>query len=106
MVQQGSVKTRLYGLSVPDHHSHYVVKSVTIAGTKEERPEEGRITCSTKNFLYLLWSGKDPDIQYCGSSGREVRARDIGNQVLTTTHFHSTGIGVEDLVVVPFQMIE
>ena len=41
-----------------------VIKSVTIPSTKEEIPVEGRITCSTKNFLYMLWSSKDPDSLY------------------------------------------
>ena len=91
-----------------------VVKSVMIASTKEEIPVEGRITCSTKNFLYLLWSSKDPDRQYCGSSGREVRTRcgehrrDISNQVVSKAvpaHFYSTGSGVKDLVMVPFKRV-
>ena len=91
-----------------------VIKSVTIPSTKEEIPVEGRITCSTQNFLYMLWSSKDPDSQYCGSSGREVRTRcgehrrDISNKVVSKAvpaHFYSTGSGVEDLVMVPFKRV-
>ena len=91
-----------------------VIKSVTITSTKEEIPVEGRITCSTKNFLYMLWSSKDPESQYCGSSGREVRTRcgehrrDISNKVVSKAvpaHFYSTGSGVKDLVMVPFKRV-
>ena len=62
-------------MAFPTAIPNQVIKSVTITSTKEEITVEGRITCSTKNFLYMLWSSKDPESQYCGSSGREVRTR-------------------------------
>ena len=51
-------------MAFPTAIPNQVIKSVTITSTKEEIPVEGRITCSTKNFLYMLWSSKDPDSQY------------------------------------------
>ena len=82
--------------------------------TGEVVPVEGKLNCSSKNFIYLLWSVKDPSKQYCGSSGREVRRRcgehrrDIENDLVTKAvpnHFHTIGSGVKDLVFVPFKKI-
>ena len=75
---------------------------------------EGKLTCKTKCFLYLLWSSKAPEKIYLGSSSREPKKRrmehksDIENQrgVAVAKHFSNTRSGVEDLLFRPFMTVK
>jgi hypothetical protein len=51
-------------MAFPTAIPNQVIKSVTITSTNVKVRVEGRITFSKKNFLYMLWSSKDPDSQY------------------------------------------
>ena len=99
-----------------------LVKSVKVSNTGEDYVIRGRITCSTKNVLYLATCTKAdrtcPDKpQYGGETGQEAKKRFAEHygtitqpcHVNTTTpvgqHFRQLGHSVKDLDFIPVERI-
>ena len=91
-----------------------VVRKVTIYNTGEVIPIRGRMDCKTMGFLYLVWSLKDPTVQYLGRCSRQVwvrlgeHRRDIMKNTkgrAVAEHFARLRSKVRDFKFIPFLKI-
>ena len=91
-----------------------IVREVTIYNTGEKIPIKGRMDCKTRGFLYLVWSNKDPRVQYLGRCSRQVSDRlgehwrDVMNNKkgkAVAEHFHRLKSKVGDFRFMPFLKI-
>ena len=90
------------------------MREITIYNTGEKIPIKGRMDCKTRGFLYLVWSNKDPKVQYLGRCSRQVsdrlmeHRRDVMNNKkgkAVAEHFHKLRSKVGDFRFMPFLKI-
>ena len=105
---------RCTSCSVITSRPEEVIKEVKVYNTGDMLKIEDNMNCKTKGFLYLVWSDKDPRVQYLGRSSRQVaerlmeHRRDIMENVKgkkVAEHFHRLRSKIRDFRFVPFKKI-
>ena len=87
------------------------MREVKIHNTGDVLRIEDKMNCKTRGFLYLVWSDKDPKVQYLGRSSRPVADRllehrrnimDNKKGRAVAEHFHKLRSKVRDFRFMPF----
>ena len=111
---KGKTKIGCIVCSILTTRPEEVVREVTIYNTGEKISIRGRMDCKTRGFLNLVWSQKDPKVQYLGRCSRQVGARlgehrrDIMNNTkgrVVAEHFARLKSKVRDFKFIPFLKI-